>query len=256
MKTEALHGFAPEQLKAIRNDLLNLKKSLSSEDQKLVDVLAGFSMLPPSRLIDDYRSAEQAAKRHSDSAIVEFGVYRGGALAAMSYGAARSKCFSGTVIGFDTFEGHTLAPMENEIDLHGNPQRQIFEEKKLKGESWATCDLETVLTNYNNISIGLKATLPPPKLIKGDACETACQLKDLCPNGISILRLDMDWYQPTLVALQEAFPLLKSNAIIIADDYGHHSGVKDAIDDFLSTLSIPFDWSMTDYSCKRIVLLV
>ena len=90
-------------------------------------------MLPPSRLLDAYRSAKQVAKRHPNSAIVEFGVYRGGALAGMAYGASSTESFSGKIIGFDTFEGHTSAPLPNEIDLHGNLQRPIFDKKKVDG---------------------------------------------------------------------------------------------------------------------------
>lgn len=92
-------------------------------------------------------------------------------------------------------------------------------------------------------------------MIKGDACLTASQLKDLCPNGISLLRLDIDWHEPTQVALAAAYPLFRSNAILLVDDYGHHSGVKDAIDMFLSNLNLSFDSSMTVYSCRRIVFL-
>jgi len=159
-----LQGFAPEQLKAIRNDLFNLKKSLSSQDQKLLEELAGFTMLPPSRLLDAYRSAEQAAKRHPNAAIVEFGVYRGGALAAMSYGASLTGCFTGPVIGFDTFEGHTSAPLLHEVDLHGNLQRPIFDEKKSKEEAWADCDIKSVFDNFKVIMGELQRESPPPPI--------------------------------------------------------------------------------------------
>jgi len=80
-------------LKAIRNEPFNLTKSLSRHDQVFLENLAGFSMLPPSPLLDAFRYAEQAAKRHPNAAIVEFGVYRGGALAAMGFGASLTGCF-------------------------------------------------------------------------------------------------------------------------------------------------------------------
>lgn len=70
-----------------------------------------------------------------------------------------------------------------------------------------------------------------------------------------MLRLDIDWYQPTKAALTAAFPLLRSNAIPIVDDYSHHSGVIDADDEFLRDTKIPFDSMMTDYFCRRIVFL-
>jgi hypothetical protein len=248
-------GFAPDQLKAIRNDLYFLKKRLSAKEQKLIEELAGLSMFPPSRLLDAYRSAQQAARRHPNSAIIEFAVYKGGALAAMAYGTSLTKSFRGSVIGFDTFEGHTSAPLSNEIDIHGNLQRPIFDKKQMSGESWADCDMNTALKNYNLIAEGLQTVLPSPKLIKGDARDTSSMLSQLCLNGISLLRLDMDWYEPTKAALEAALPLFKSNAVLIVDDYGHHSGVRDAVDEFLSDLKISFDTTMTDYSCRRILFL-
>jgi len=255
MNESALKGFTPEQLKAIRNELFNLKKSLSRKDQKLVDELAGFSMLPPSRLLDAFRSAEQAAKRLPKASIVEFGVYRGGALAAMAYGASLRETFCGSVIGFDTFEGHTYTPLPHETDLHGNLQRPIFDQKRSKQESWASCDLDSVLSNFNAIAHAMQASLTTPVLIKGDACSTASQLPSLCPNGISLLRLDMDWFNPTMTSLSAASPLLCNNAVIIADDYGHHSGVKESVDQWLRSLGRKYDYTMTDYSCMRIILL-
>jgi O-methyltransferase len=248
-------NMAPEQLKAVRNELFFLSKTLTVAENKLIDSLAGLSMLPPCRLIDAYRSACQAASRSIDGAVVEFGVYRGGALAAMAAGAVINKGFQGLILGFDTFEGHTTAPHPREVDLHGNFQKPIFDQKHLQGEQWAACDLGSVLKNYNHISQELDVVLPPPKLVKGDACETSKQLPSLCPNGISILRLDMDWYEPTNAALVSASPLLSKNALLIFDDYGHHSGVKEAVDLFLARLDKPFDKTMTDYSCLRVVLL-
>lgn len=255
MNDSVLDGFAPDQLKAIRNELFSLKKSLSTQDRRLIEELAGLSMLPPSRLLDAYRSAEQAARRHPNSAIVEFGVYKGGALAAMAYGTSLTGSFRGSVIGFDTFEGHTSAPLPHEIDIHGNFQRPIFDKKREEGEAWAECDIYAVLENYKLIGSGLEVRLPNPQLIKGDACNTALELTELCPNGISLLRLDMDWYEPTKTALEAALPILMANAIIIVDDYGHHSGVKECVDEWIANTDAEYDITMTDYSCMRIVLL-
>jgi hypothetical protein len=134
-------------------------------------------------------------------------------------------------------------------------QRSIFDQRQSKGKAWADCDLDSILRNFSSIASAIQASLPCPDLIKGDACDTAAQLIGLCPNGISLLRLYMDWYEPTKDALTAALQLLRSNAIMIVDDYGHHSGVKYIIDGFLSNLLIPFDSSMTDYSCRRILFL-
>jgi hypothetical protein len=65
----------------------------------------------------------------------------------------------------------------------------------------------------------------------------------------------MDWYEPTVSALNAAEEILCKNAIIICDDYGHHSGVKQATDEWLKDTRRNVDVTMTDYSCARIVLL-
>ena len=146
-------------------------------------------MLPPARLLDAYQSAE----RDKTAAIVEFGVYMGGALASMACGANSSSKYTGRVIGFDTFEGHTVRPLPDEIDIHGQPQLPIFQQKATNGESWAACDIKTVLINFKEIAKSFGAACTDPHLIKGDACETAQELENhLDGYCIGVLRLDMD----------------------------------------------------------------
>jgi O-methyltransferase len=260
--TDPFVNIAPEQIKAIRNHLFNLHKSLSAQQQALIAETCGFSMLPPSRILDAYSSAEQAAKRTPDAAIVEFGVYRGGALAAM---AAAAGCIDefrslGTIIGFDTFAGHISPPLPDEIDLHGNPQLQIYEAKRKLGESWGACDqatvagnIEAIIRRLNLVTHGSRK-IRLPILISGDATETAKNLPTYC-KSISLLRLDMDWEEPTDAALNASEPLLTKNAVVIVDDYGHHSGVKKVVDKFIRRNQRRIDVSMTDYSCVRLVFL-
>jgi hypothetical protein len=251
-----LQSFRLEQLKAIRNHIENLDKTLSELELDLINVVSQHTMLPPARILDSYRSAQQAAKRHPAGSIIEFGVFRGGGLFSLMAGCSVSGNFSGNVIGFDTFEGHVHAPQEDEVDLHGTNQASVFRQFVARGEAWAMTSLEEV-----ERALAEMISHSPTKaqstflLVEGDACITAQQLPSLCPNGISLLRLDMDWYEPTKVALGKALPILLPNAIIIADDYGHHSGVKRAVDEILSSQSRAFDHTMTDYSCLRICLL-
>lgn len=250
MSVDSISGFRPEQLKSIRNHLFNFLKALDDKERALVDHLAGTTMLAPERLLDAYRSAKQVGLSHPLGAIVEFGVFGGGGLAAMSIGASSNPEFSGPVIGFDTFEGHTRAPLTTEFDIHGRNQREVFDEIVGVGGSWASCTLDECRRNLALISDRSGKTIDPI-LVKGDACESAPTISKLC-KGISLLRLDMDWYEPTVAALRYCEPLLAKGCIIIADDYGHHSGVKVALDEFLNRFKRPFDYTMTDYSCLRI----
>ena len=248
-------GLADDQLKAIRNNIFKLVNTLSKVELALLSATAGLTMLPPCRLLDAYSAAKQAAIRCPTSALVEFGVYRGGGLAAIAYGASSEGDFSGSVIGFDTFSGHTIPPLSNEFDIHGTNQLGVFEERSQLGGQWAACDVSTMRGNYHSVEAFLGVKFCEPKLVVGDARETAAQLSVLAPNGIGLLRLDMDWLEPTRAALLAAEPLLLPYSVIIFDDYGHHSGVKEVVDSFLNATQRKFDWTMTDYSCMRITLL-
>ena len=246
-------NLSEQQIKAIRNHLINFERSISEREKSLLSVMAPFTMLPPARLIDAYHSAAQAVERYPDGVIVEFGVFGGGALFSMAYAAASSYAFVGKVVGFDTFEGHTARPLEGEIDLHGRQQSKVFDELVGSGEKWAACSLEQVEENSRiaQKSLGIEFHID---LVKGDACFTASSISQF-GEEVSLLRLDMDWYEPTKAALDSVGPLLSKNAIIIIDDYGHHSGVRQAVDDYFLNIRRRFDYSMTDYSCRRIQFL-
>jgi hypothetical protein len=213
-QTEPL-GLAEDQLKAIRNNIFKLVNTLSKAEYALLSATAGLTMLPPCRLLDAYNAARQAAVRAPGSALVEFGVYRGGGLAAIAYGASFQEDFSGSIIGFDTFSGHTVPPLSNEFDVHGTNQLGVFEAKTQLGGQWAACDIAAMRGNYHSVEAFLDVKFSEPKLVVGDARETAAQLRGLAPNGISLLRLDMDWLEPTRAALLAAEPLLLQFSVII-----------------------------------------
>jgi len=178
----------------------------------------------------------------------------GGGLISLAYGAVSTNTeFIGNIVGFDTFEGHVVRPDEDEIDLHGRQQSQVFDELVGSGRKWAACSLDQVKRNFTVAQELLEVKLRC-ELVKGDACETASSISQFC-ESVSLLRLDMDWYAPTIAALKAVSPILARNAIVIIDDYGHHSGVRRAVDSFFSDFHRRYDYVMVDYSCKRIQLL-
>lgn len=83
------------------------------------------------------------------------------------------------------------------------------------------------------------------ELIKGLCQET---LPGSAPRTIAVLRLDVDWYEPTLVALRLLYPRISSGGVCIVDDYGHHSGARQAFDEYFGE-SLRSKVFNTDYSC-------
>jgi hypothetical protein len=52
------------------------------------------------------------------------------------------------------------------------------------------------------------------------------------PERISVLRLDTDWYESSLVELQILYPRLSVGGVLIIDDYGKWLGQKRAVDEY------------------------
>jgi O-methyltransferase len=87
------------------------------------------------------------------------------------------------------------------------------------------CDLDSVIHNINS------NTEYPKDLIKyhvGDILKTK-----FIPDKISLLRLDTDWYESTKFELDNFYDKVSIGGIVIIDDYGHWSGCKKAVDEFL-----------------------
>jgi hypothetical protein len=246
-------SLSPDQAKAVRNHVENYVKTLSVKEKLLLETVSPYTMLPPSRLIDAFHTARQLAFQHPTAAIAEFGVFGGGCLVALALGASSVSSFSGRIFGFDTFEGHLKRPGLDEVDLHGRSQAAVFDELVGSGRAWASYSMDNVRRNLHEAERIFNCRLDV-ELVKGDASVTAKSL-GLIVEELSCLRLDMDWREPTKCALESSLPLLSKNAVIIVDDYGHHSGVKDVLDEFISSTSRAFDYSMTDYSCLRIRFL-
>ena len=73
------------------------------------------------------------------------------------------------------------------------------------------------------------------------------------PKKISLLRLDTDFYESTKIELEELYPLLSKNGILIIDDYGHWKGARKAVDEYFKKKKLfPF-LNKVDYSCRLMI---
>ena len=73
------------------------------------------------------------------------------------------------------------------------------------------------------------------------------------PAGISILRLDTDWYESTRHELVHLYPRLSPGGVLMIDDYGHWKGSRKAVDDYFAQQAEPILLNRVDYS-RRIAV--
>ena len=65
--------------------------------------------------------------------------------------------------------------------------------------------------------------------IEGKVEET---IPSTIPDQIALLRLDTDWYESTKHELNNLYPILSKNGVLIVDDYGFWAGSKKATDEY------------------------
>ena len=163
---------------------------------------------------------------------VEAGVWRGGSALI-----AKKILDDGRVhFLYDTYEGMT-EPNEFDFRVGSTSNKSTLEKwnslKTDSGNKWVAASLDEVVDNFKNY--GLYDDLVA--FIKGDVRETLLIEKNL-PKEISLLRLDTDFYDSTLIELKVLWPRLVKGGILILDDYGHWDGARRAVDEFFSSNGI------------------
>ena len=61
--------------------------------------------------------------------------------------------------------------------------------------------------------------------VEGDVRETLYD-KASIPDALSLVRLDTDWFDTTLLELQTLYPLLQKGGVLLLDDYGTFNGAE------------------------------
>ena len=149
--------------------------------------------------------------------IIELGVFRGAKIGVALMTLNLLKDFSRDIFLYDTFEG--LSEPNQELD-----RQMIINTKAQKGTSFSS--IEEVKNLIYSLDVYPKDKI---KFIKGNVLET---LKNHQHNKISLLRLDLDLYEPLLYSMQKLYHHVENQGVIIHDDYGHWKGHLEACNKF------------------------
>ena len=148
---------------------------------------------------------------------------------------------------FDTFEG---MPPPNEVDrtTDGTLARTHLDRDPGKaGLVWAVAGIDDVRRNMESTGYPRDRV----NYVKGPVEST---VPAQSPKGaIALLRLDTDWYESTKHELENLFPLLSKDGILIIDDYGHWEGAKKAVDDYFDASGRPYYLHRIDYTGRLLV---
>ncbi len=202
------------------------KKNKKNRTEFIYDRYKKFSMIPSELYVDNLLLCDKI--NSVDGCIVECGVWRGGMIAGIyDYLSKKRKCFL-----FDSFEG---LPLVKEND---GMAAKMWQETN-DGVGLDNCKAEIL---YAQKAMDL-ADSKHHTIIQGWFDDTIPNTK--IDEPIAILRLDGDWYDSTIICLENLYPLVAENGLIIIDDYYAWDGCSRALHDYLSKNNLPLRISQT-----------
>jgi len=153
-----------------------------------------------------------------NGSVVECGTWKGGMIAGMADIIGDSKDYH----LFDSYEG---LPPPTDNDGEEAVKWQVNKEGKFYFDNCTAQESDAI--EAMGLSLVTEYTTH-----KGWFKDTVSTVR--FNNGISILRLDGDWYDSTMQCLDALFHQVNKGGVIIIDDYFAWEGCSKAVHDFLS----------------------
>jgi O-methyltransferase len=240
----------------LHHDLLSSRGNLSEElpadfsAEERTDIAAvrSFTMTSPERLVSLSRGVDHLVRNGIAGDIVECGVWKGGSMLLVAKKLARLSDKNRNLFLFDTFEGMSEPTKEDVSAVDQTTADDLLNAADRTGGDnvWCYSPLDEVKANLRG------AGYPAEKLhfIKGKVEDT---LPEPTIGPIALLRLDTDWYESTKHELETLYDKLVRGGILIIDDYGHWSGSRKAVDEFIESRKLSLFLHRIDYTGRMAI---
>jgi O-methyltransferase len=200
--------------------------------EQIISQVRPYTMVPDSGVELLIRAVQQIVTQRIAGDFVECGVWQGGCAAAMKLaaqaGPASGQTMPRTLHLFDSFEG--LPPVQP-ID---GPMAQGWQQD-VDGPIYydnCTASLDLVQQNFQQLGLLSDSGLLPVQFYPGWFEQTVLNFAAQNQTQIALLRLDGDWYESTKVCLENLYPLVSENGIVIIDDYYAWDGCAVAVHEY------------------------
>jgi hypothetical protein len=218
---------------------------ISALELEIYQQIKPYTMTSVEKVMGLVRAVQYVVKNRIPGDFVECGVWRGGsmmtvALALRSLGETDRDLYL-----YDTFTGMP-PPSGHDKRYDGTTASHLIAVGGPNARILAYASLEDVQAN-----LGVTG-YPAERIhyVQGRVEET---IPATVSQRIAMLRLDTDWYESTLHELEQLYPRLEKNGVLIIDDYGHWRGSQQATDEYLARLNpVPF-LNRLDYSGRLVI---
>jgi O-methyltransferase len=206
------------------------------------------SMTSIERLYAMHQATQYLVKATIPGDIVECGVRCGGSMMMAALVLLALGDTSRRLVLFYTLEGVPKPDGKKHVGIGGHSSCEEGT-RQPDGE----CSSDSAYPSLEEIRRNIESTgYPMDKvgLVKGSVQETiGCNL----PDAIALLRLDTNSYASTIHELKYLYPSLRDHGVLIADDYDHLHGQRQAIDDYFTENQDVVLLNRVDYSGRLAV---
>jgi hypothetical protein len=217
------------------------------ELEQAAAVVAGHTMVSFTGLAANYRIAAHCELNGIDGSFVECGVWRGGSSGMMAIAHRTHARAARDFHLFDAFQD----PPEPDPRIDG--ERAVREAREWGGAEELSGRLAPLQGLYERAGLGGPGEVAAVESLLFDSVGLRREqvhihvgwLQDTVPvadtGPIAILRLDVDHYHATRVALEHLYDRVVPGGFVIVDDYGSYEGCRRAVDSFLAEIgAAPF----------------
>lgn len=198
------------------------------------------TMLSAARLFNAHDCMEEVESKQLDGAVVECGVWAGGAIGLMAHVNKRIGKHGREFHLFDSFEGlpqpspHDAEVVDRFREQHPDMEPDHGAGSTLNAIGACAAPLEAVKELFFKV---LKIDPQSVVIHKGWFQDTVPKAKDEI-GPISILRLDGDWYESTKICLENLYDNVVHDGFVIIDDFGAFAGCRKAVIEFFESRKI------------------
>jgi len=228
---------------------LDIRRTPSSRDSSVDEALAAtvkavapYTMASQDRLLAACDAVRYVDRSGIPGAIVECGVWKGGTTMAMAITALEGGGQRDVYL-FDTFSGMS-EPTDDDADPRG-----VYAERVMELDEGARA-----IAPLAQVRQHLARTAYPENRLHFVVGMVETTVPAEAPDKIAVLRLDTDWYESTRHELEHLVPRIVNGGVLLIDDYGHWSGARKAVDEWIGSCGFPVLMARTDYTGRMAVI--
>ncbi len=227
-----------------------VRKGYDLEDaaREAISKVLGSTQLSYERLVTLYQQVSYLERNKLQGALVECGVWRGGAAGVMALASLAEGNGRRMLHLFDSFQGMP------EPDLARDGEQALRLAGRRGDGSLVSTGVNVAHADDVRSFIIDRVGYPAASLAvhSGWFQETLPAARhEIGP--IALLRVDADWYESTLVVLDQLFDLVVPHGVVVIDDYGAFDGCRRATDEFLARRAPHLYLHHIDYTGRYLI---